>query len=298
MLLEKIIELATDAEKPISVLLRQSVVLGHELKNASLKRWANQELNGYTEADNVPEYRIIYAGATGTFNAGYAYPTIKRPIPASVMDEKHRWAATEARLTEPISSYESILQTDRTKGNLSIPWTADMVTYYQKRFMDDHALLQAWQDISYGAIVGLVDTVRNRVLNVALDIKSEIGETDAELKKVPSSSQVAEKVNHIIVNHIYGGTVFLGDQKTVNVQNISAGNWEDLKKALQLRGIQDAEIGELSEAIEQDGKTLGVKVKAWVAKNANKVWDHGLQLGTSVGTAVLTEYAKRYLGLT
>lgn len=297
MLLDKIIELATDTDKPLSVLLRQCVILGHELKNDSLKKWANLELNGYTERDKVPEYRIIHAGAMGIFNAGYAFPTITRSIPAFLMDKNHRWAATEAHLTEPISSYESILKADRTKGSLSIPWSADMVTYYQAKFIAGHALLQAWQDISYGAVVGLVDTVRSRVLNVALEIKTEIGETDAELRKVPISSEVANKVNHIIVNHIYGGTVFVGDLQTVNVQNISVGNWEDLKAALVSHGIQDPEISELSKAIEQDGKTLGVRVKDWIVRNATKVWDHGLQLGTSTGTALLTVYVKKHFGL-
>jgi hypothetical protein len=297
VLLDKIIELATDTDKPLSFLLRQCVVLAYELKNEPLKAWANQELDGYRDIDKLPEYRVIYAGATGLFSAGYNFPPIERSIPAFLLDEKHRWAATEARLSEPISSYESILQTDRTKGTLSIPWTAEMVARYQKEFMPGHALVQAEQDVSYGAIVGLVDAVRNRVLNVALDIKSEIGEQDADLKKVRGSSEVAEKVNHIIVNHIYGGTVFVGDQQMVNVQNISVGNWEDLKKMLQSRGFQDAEIGELSQAIEQDGKTLGAKVQSWIGRNAAKVWDHGLQLTTTVGAAVLTEYVKKHLGL-
>jgi len=297
VLLDKIIELAADTDKPLSVLLRQCVILGHELKNDSLKKWANQELNGYTELDKVPEYRIIYAGATGLFNAGYAFPTIKRAIPAFLMDENHRWAATEARLIEPISSYESILKSDRAKGTLSIPWSADMVTYYQTKFLERHALIEAGQDISYGAIVGLVDTVRNRVLNVALDIKSEIGDLDADLKTVPGRTEVADRVNHIIVNHIYGGTVFVGDKQTISTQNITVGNWEDLKRALLSHGIQDPEISELSRAIEEDGKTFGSKVKGWIARNATKVWDHGLQVGTSAGTAVLTEYVKKHFGL-
>ena len=297
VLLDKIIELATDADKPLTVLLRQCVILGHELKNDSLKMWANQELNGYAEPEKMPEYRVIRTGATGLFSAGYRFPTIKRPIPAALMHENHRWAATEAHLCEPISSYENVLKNDETKGELSIPWSADMVTYYQAKFIKHHVLTQAWQDLSRGVIIGLLDTVRTRVLNVALDIKSEIGDSDADLKKVPSSSEVAERVDHIIINHIYGGTVFVGDQQSVNVQNISAGNWEDLKKALLSRGIQDPEISELSKAIEQDGKTLGVKSKEWITRNATKVWDHGLQLGTTVGAAVLTEYVKKHLGL-
>lgn len=44
MLLDKIIELATDSGQSLSVLLRQCIVLAYELKNDSLKAWANQEL--------------------------------------------------------------------------------------------------------------------------------------------------------------------------------------------------------------------------------------------------------------
>lgn len=264
--------------------------------NDSLKTWANHELNGYRKKDEVPEYRVIHAGAVGSFNAGYAFPTIKHPIPSLLMDENHRSAATEVRLVEPIGSYESIVASAEIKDRLQIPWDANMVTYYQERFIQGHALIGAWQNISSGAIVGLLGTVRTRVLNVALDIKSEIGDSDADLKKVPSSLDIAEKVNHIIVNHIYGGTVFVGDQQTVNVQNIGEGNWEDLKKALSARGLQDTDITELSEAIARDGRTFGARVKEWIARNATKVWDHGLQLGTSVGAAVLTESLKKHFG--
>src|SRR6266852_6298234 len=92
MLLEKIIELATEADVSISTLQRRCVVLGDELKNDSLKSWANQELNGYPDPQKVPEYRIMNAGATGIFSAGYMFPSITRPIPAGAMEEAHRWA--------------------------------------------------------------------------------------------------------------------------------------------------------------------------------------------------------------
>src|SRR3982074_3741084 len=82
MLLDKIVELATDNQQPLTVLLRQCIVLAYEVKNEQLKEWANHELNGYSDQTKVPEYRTVRAGATGTFNAGYMFPTIKRPIPA------------------------------------------------------------------------------------------------------------------------------------------------------------------------------------------------------------------------
>jgi hypothetical protein len=295
VLLDKIIDLATDTDKPLSVLLRQCVVLGHELKNDSLKTWANEELNGYKDVRKVPEYRIVNAGAVGIFNAGYMFPSITRPIPTGAMEKDHRWAAETVRLGEPVSAYENSLRS--TKGHsLTYHWAADMVVYYQESFMPGHALARAWQEVPFGAIAGMLDTIRTRVLNVALDIKKEIGDTDADLKKIEPNSERAERVNHIVINHIYGGTVFVGDQQTIT-QNIAMGNWQDLRDALLAVGIQEGDIGELSQAIEQDGKTFGTRVKGWIGRNATKVFDKGLQVGASVGATVLTEYIKQHFGM-
>ncbi len=298
MLLDKIIELATDTQQPLSVLLRQCILLGYELKNESLKTWANQELKGYADPKKVPEYRIVHAGAVGVFTAGYLFPSITRPIPVGGMEKQHRWAAETIRLWEPVSSYESCLKSHQGHA-LTYEWMADMVVYYQERFIPGHALASAWQEVPFSAIDGMLDTIRTRVLNMALEIREEIGESDAELKKVKADSVAADKVNHIVINNIYGGTVFMGGSgtQTVNVQNIAVGNWEDLKKALTAVGIAENDVDELSTAIHEDGKTMGQRVKGWIARNAAKVFDHGLQLSTSVGTTVLTEYVKRHLGM-
>lgn len=299
VLLDKIIELATDTDKPLSVLLRQCVVLGHELKNDSLKAWANQELNGYAEPEKVPEYRIVHAGATGRFRAGYMFPEITRPLPASVLEERHRRFAQIVYLAEPVSSYENNLKEVQSKPSARFvyQWSADMIAYYQSEFIEGHALHTAYQEVPMGVLAGMLDTIRTRVLNMALDMKTEIGESDADLKKVEPNSVKAEKVNHIVINHIYGGTVFVGDQQTINSQNIAVGSWQDLEKAMLAVGIHEADVGELSLAIEQDGKTFGTRVKAWIGKNASKVLDKGLQVSASVGTTILTEYLKQHFGL-
>jgi len=83
----------------------------------------------------------------------------------------------------------------------------------------------------------------------------------------------------------------------VNTQNIAVGDWEDLKKALNDSGIGEGDVAELSQAIEKDGRKMGSGVKGWISRNADKVLDHGLKLGTSVGTTPLTDYLKRHLGL-
>jgi hypothetical protein len=297
MLLVKIIDLATDIDKPLSVLLRLCVVLGDELKNESLKTWANDELNGYSELDKLPAYRIVIAGAKGHFNTGYAFPMVTRPIAAGALKKPHREFAETVRLLEPVSAYENILRSSSDRNSLVYQWSATLVVLYQETLIDGHVLIDAWQEVPFSVIAGVLDTIRTRVLNVALAIKREIGESDADLKQIEHNSEQADKVNHIVINHIYGGTVNVGHQQTISTQNIAVGNWQELTKALLAVGIQEHDIGELSRAIDHDGKKLGSQVKGWIARNAANVWDKGLQVGTSVGTTILLDYLKRHLGM-
>lgn len=296
MLLDKIIELATDNQQPLTVLLRQCVVLAYELKNERLKDWANHELNGYFDSQEIPQYRIVVAPAIGTFSAGYYFPEVKRAIPSMGMDEEHRWAAEFVRLIEPVSTYEEVV---KAKGDaLEFQWDSNLMLFYQSRFIPRHVLVHAAQEIPKTAVIGILDTIRNRVLNLALELKNEVGESDADLKQVKQDSAEAEKVNGIVLTQIFGGTVYIAaGQQNVSIQNIQVGNWEDLKKALLSVGIGECDIGELSDAVQQDNKTFGTKVKGWISRNATKVFDHGLRVGTSVGTTILTEYIKRHFGI-
>jgi hypothetical protein len=70
MLLDDIIDLATDNKQPITVLLRKCIILASQLKNERLKVWANKELNGYDANDDLPPYRVLTTLARGNFS-GY-----------------------------------------------------------------------------------------------------------------------------------------------------------------------------------------------------------------------------------
>jgi hypothetical protein len=112
MLLDDIIELATDDKQPITVLLRKCLILASQLKNELLKTWANKELNGYMDNDDddddLPEYRITPAQAVGFFNGPFGAQWNNMPIPPAILEEKHKQFATEVRLTQAISAYEDL----------------------------------------------------------------------------------------------------------------------------------------------------------------------------------------------
>jgi hypothetical protein len=300
MLLDDIIDLATDDKQSIAVLLRKCIILASQLKNERLKSWANKELNGYDPDDNLPPYRTLKTIAKGNFTGSFGRQLRGWQIPAAVLEEEHRRWATDVSLVHPIGAYEDLSKGD---GSVESPWDPNLVLYYQQRIpLQGYYLISAWQEIPTSAIVGMLDTVRTSVLNMALEIKSEIGETDADLKKI--APQDAKKVDQTVTTYIYGGSVNISTgESAVNTatiqqqQNIVAGDWEHLAKVLRSSGVSEPELRELSKAVEEDGRTLGSKVKDWITKTAPKVLSGGVKIGATVGQTLLLEYLKQYYGL-
>jgi len=307
MLLNDIIELATDDKQPITVLLRKCLILSSQLRNARLKAWANRELNGYGDKDDadLPDYRVVPAQAVGFFNGPFGAQWSNVPIPPAILEEKHKEFAIEVHLTQAISAYEDLVRTATAQGTIAMNWPANLVLYYQRRIPNNKNMVlnQAYQEIPKSSLVEMLDTVRNRVLNMALEIRSEVGQTDDDLKTI--TEQDARKVDQTIVNNIFGGNVYVSTgQSTMTAttvqhqqQNIVAGDWEHLTSVLRSAGVSEPEISELSTAVKEDGQKAGSKVKEWIKKTAPKVLSGGVKIGAAVGQTLLLEYLKQYFGL-
>jgi hypothetical protein len=295
MLLLDIINLAVDENQSLTSVLRKCLILADELRNEPLKRWASQELNGYKTPDDVPEYRVVAAPAKGNF-VNLAWKLNGQNIASVSLEENHRHFAEIVKLWEPISAYE---HTIKQRGTLVYEWNSNMVGFYQDRLSDDFRLVNAWQEVTKGTIVGLLDVIRTRILEMALEIKSTVGETDDALRHVEPAK--VESVNQTIINHI-GTMVVAGGNANVrsNIQNtaIMVGDWKQLEAALKNLSVPDAELTQLSEAVKLDGpQKMGSKTMEWIKTAAPKVLIGGVKVGVEVGKAVLTDLIKRHLGL-
>lgn len=301
MLLNDIIDLATDDKQPLTTLLRKCIVLAHQLKNDRLKIWANEELNGYNSKDSLPKYRIVSAAATGLF-VGSGWSRFQQDIPSAALEKEHRKLAEVVYVAQPVSTFEDTLKSGSDSG-LSFPWNANLVAHYRNKLLRGWQLHSAHQMVDNSVFAGILDTVRTRVLNMALEIQSDVGEKYEDLKEM--TPEESKRVDKTIVNNIFGGNVYFSTgQSTMTAttvqqqqQNIVAGDWEHLAKVLQSAGISETELTELSTAVETDGKKMGAKVKGWIEKTAPKVLRGGVKVGVTVGQSLLLEYLKQYYGL-
>jgi len=300
MLLDEIIELAADNQQSIGVLLRKCLILAHQMKNENLKAWATKELNGYQEDDDLPDYRLTPAQAKGNF-VGWGHSQVNGyPIPPAVLEEKHKRWATTVSLTQAIGTYEDLVKRAKTDGTITLNWPTNLSLYYQDRIPLNNGmnLVSAYQEIPLPSLVELLETVRNRVLSFALEIRSEIGQNDQSIDKL--TTVLEKRVDQIFIQQITGGNFNIasgGSTIIVHQQDISIGNWNQLEKVLENSGVSQPEVEELNAALQSDNGSMGSSVGKWIKKVGPKVISGGVKIGTTVGQAILTEYLKKYFGL-
>src|SRR5262249_20468185 len=168
-LLDEIIAAAVDEKVPIGTLLRKCLVLEQQVKNEKFRVWLNQELDGYHAPYDVPDYRVFKAISYGFF-VGYAGAQINnQPLSLHPLAKEEREAIEYCKLVQPAASYD---RKPAEKDQATIPWPPGLTVKYQQKFIKNFVLNRAWQAIPDSIIVGLVETVRTRILRFALELKS------------------------------------------------------------------------------------------------------------------------------
>src|ERR1700733_2132613 len=300
-LLDDIIQAAVDNKQSVSVLLRKCLLLAHEIKDDQVKSWANQELNGYSSQDGLPDYRILYVGAKGNFSGPFGAALQNYPIAPALLEKQHQHFATDLHLKQPISAYEGASSHD--DGSMSYEWPTNLCAYYQDKVYDGYVLVTAWQTVPKSALLAILDTIRNRSLNLALEIKDEVGDT-SNLRIITAAE--AEKVSEKIAQNIFNGPAYFastGSHFNVTTNNtqtvISVGDRENLDKTLLQVGLEPQDIKQLDQAMQSDGNnTMGSRVSSSIKQTAPKVIQSGVKVGTEVAQSLLSTWLKQYYGLT
>ena len=79
-----------DNTVPLSSLLQKCIVLGGQAGSEKMRDWARQELNGYAEADTVPDYRHVPAALMARITNSYGYNGGSMRIDPSVFPHQVR----------------------------------------------------------------------------------------------------------------------------------------------------------------------------------------------------------------
>lgn len=217
-LLRDIQSSAIDASEPIGTLLRKCKVLAVRLGSSELKYWVECELNGYSEKDKLPDYRIMSVGCKGNFSGGFGAAMNNAEIPSRCIPKDFREGLFTSYLAQPISSIESLIN-DSNRGTVQEPWPADVTAHFGRNMYQGYNCMQAWKVIPVNALVGILDMIRSRVLNFVLEIESEDPQAgDAAINSQPVAEDKLQQVFHTYISG--------------NVQNVATGSTHVMQHAI------------------------------------------------------------------
>jgi AbiTii len=197
-LLDDIVAGAT-GDKPVASLLRQLKVIASRTGSGKLAEWVDRELEGYASAEALPRYRGPFVVAALGHFIGPFRELQNFAIPVTTFPEDMR--------NGPLFNYyatDSIAEVERraADGGAKLVWSADAVRYYNwavargkgsRIVTDDLVLAGVSQPIPAPTLVGIVDAVRTRVLDLALELERsapDVGQPDAAPETNAQASQV------------------------------------------------------------------------------------------------------------
>jgi hypothetical protein len=153
-------------------------------------------------------------------------------------------------------------------------------------------------------IIGLIESVRNKILNFVLEIETEA--PDAGEAQINTQPMLQDKIHHIFNTYITGSVQNLstGSSNFTQMSTInSKGSLSELHSILSENNVPKADIEELFKAIEKDKKNepekngFGKKVTGWMTKMIQKASSGVWKLSISTATSVITKAISSFYGL-
>jgi len=300
-LLAKIQDAAVDSKTDITDVLRQCAILAARLKHEGFKKWVDQELNGYPPGTALPPYRIA-KGITsiGHFMGAFGEQIRNVPLPLGNVPAEFRTRLSQVEFRQGAGALQAMVV--GPGEDLMSRWPADLVAWVADRYFEGRTLMAAHMELPRSAVVGVLDAVRNGVLQFVLEIEEQAPDV-GEVKPGAASPIPAEQVTQIFNTTIMGAAnVAVGGQNVSQTAQVLAGDPESLRKYLTGFGVPNQDVAELEAALKQDGHPtregqFGPNISGWIGKMMKKAAEGGWKIAVPAAAAVLASAIRSYYGL-
>ncbi|MCI4154400.1 hypothetical protein, partial [Dickeya dianthicola] len=189
-------------------------------------------------------------------------------------------------------------------GSLGIN-ASNLILLLQGKIYDGYACNDISGDISVVSLSEISQAVRNRVLELTIELEKSIpAAAHITFGTQSMNNDNASKAQQITQQIIYGnvGNAISGGSESNITVNIQSYNRESVVDYLKESGIPEEDASEFALIVESEAPTsseepFGHGAKNWIASNIRKAADGTWKIGMAVATKVLTEAALKYYGL-
>lgn len=240
----------------LSLVLMKVQAIASKFENERLRNWYKNEIEGYRDNNNIPDYRKITAESYADIIL-FGGARVMLPIDISkIPDESIRELLTKAIIAKPLCEVEALSYCGEETIKLDL--TSFLGQYIQVTLYPIHNVLSVYQVISKAAVKNILQRTKSTLLDLFLEMDKL--QFDDTIDFNVMNTKIDKIMNKIINTTTYseGDTTFhmTGTANTVGSGNTINLNTEQVQK---LREIAD-QIEVLSVDVEADRESIAEEV--------------------------------------
>ena len=201
-------------DKPLSQILYSLKLLLFDIADNKILEWINKEINGYSDNDEIPEYRCIRGCIECDILHGYQYYQ-RVNLPVIYSDPKIQEIIT-LNCKESVAAIETMMKKEEGQFFSVIPSHAYQ---YLQKYVDGY-VQNAKLILSSHDFLNIYAAIKNTVLDILLILEQKFGNLDSydldfkDLKK--------EEIVPIILKIIYqDNSITIGSNNKISKSKIS-----------------------------------------------------------------------------
>lgn len=297
-LLDEITSDLVNEKAKLTNTLRKAKILASQLQLKEFKDWVKNELEGYTHTAVIPDYRRFKATNIGTFSGPFQSMARNVTLPTYNLPEEIKDFAENMHIPESLGELEGMLSFEGDVLNKKWPQEAIILSRESVKMSGDMVLVDAYQPFPKYMIEGILNNVKNKLMDFILDLKASNISLDPEHLE-PGSREQMRNLFHV---HIYGNhnIVAGGDSVIQFNQTIVKNDIRSLQDYFKTLEVPPEDLTSLENAVKADGKTkkeqLGKNIKEWMGHMISKASQGIWKIGLEVAPKLIIEALKSYYG--
>ena len=213
-------EVADESNYTLSAILLKSKLLASQLQSRDFRKWIDSELDGYSDVDLVPEYRIIYPDIQADYygQQGQSWTGVSISLdefPKNMQDNLGRHI-----FLDNIAELEALL--DGESYTLRKNFTADLVGFIRQGpvpRVQNMEILGVSAIIAKHSVKGVLHAIRKRLLDFLIELREKYPNLESDsnaVTKLPESdvAKIAERTiyNNCTIVEQQAGEIHTGDK--------------------------------------------------------------------------------------
>lgn len=260
------------ADKPIKGILLKSQIVASELGNTVFSKWISNEQNGYPNAKNLPEYRILGAIVKADVFIPYKGYVKNQTIPVGIFGNKViNECMGQARIVHSLSEIENMCNQKDNGAMFSNPLPAMAYIEVNKHISGEAQ--RVWQEFPVASLAHIVDVFKSKLLDFFLSLNKEI-KSGIDFSQI-SSQDNQQIISQIMNNYNINAAVANTGNGSVSTGDITASNFH-INPSEQIRSQMNEVVAKLENLLNNNDSDMNEALTTLKEEAAKPSWNKKL----------------------